>query len=128
MFRIHSKPQHRLIEILVGPGKMMWTSIASYVLYLIGMVIKIFYQNTVNYTEITTFSFITFYLMNIGILIGCLANTLGAEAQRVSRPLNSNIYEDARNLLAEYQMFKEWMKNIMMLYNHIAPFLHFKIN
>ena len=119
MFRIHSKPQPWLVTLLVGPGKMMWISIASYLLFIIGSVITIFYQDAVNHDDISmllTFSFLTFYLMNIGILIGCPANTLGAESQRVARPLNRNIYEDARNLLAKYQMFKEWMINITILY------------
>ena len=95
---------------------MMWASIASYLLCLIGMIIKMFYQDTVNYSEISTLIFFTFYLMNIGLLIGCLANTLRAESQKVARPLNSSIFEDARNLLAKYQMLKEWIINKMIFY------------
>ena len=58
--------------------------------------------------------------MNIGVLVGCLANTIGEESQRVARPLNNIIFEDARNMLTKYQAFKEWM--ILLLTKSLYSF------
>ena len=90
----------------------MWASIASYLLYVVGMIFQIFYGDTVQNSLISTtitYGFLTFYLLNIGVLIGCLANTLGAEFQIVARPLNNDIFMDARSVLVKYQTFKEWI-------------------
>ena len=90
----------------------MCVAIAFYLSNNFVMVFQIFYRETLqNHLISTTITngFLTFYLLNIGVLIGCLANTLGAESRGVAKPLNNDIYEDVRNLLAKYQTFKAWI-------------------
>ena len=48
-----------------------------------------------------------FYFLNIGILIGSLANTLGSECREITDQLDKNVFEAAKALLLKYRALKE---------------------
>ena len=48
-----------------------------------------------------------FYFLNIGILIGCLVNTLGSKCRAMTGRLDKGVFESAEVLLSKYRELKE---------------------
>ena len=72
----------------LGPGKLLWASIFCWLVQLVGDVVAFASASSGEWywwtalEELLNILFMTFYFINIGILIGSLVNTFGAECRQ----------------------------------------------
>ena len=107
------------MPLFIGPGSLLWVSIAPFILFVIGYIARSIIEQTLTimlYGPVIIYSFMVLYFLNFGVVLGCLASTLADEALDVMRPLSQNMYEDVRALLPKYQALKEYFLLLVIMY------------